>query len=261
MRGRGRAPEPPCLGRTVADIVGARVVPLAPSSHRMDSPAAGHATGLPGMHGTHQPRGIVDLVVALAFAVTGAVAAIHLPAGSTPRLLLVLPVLFVVPGYLLLQATVERAGDPLAIVRQLLVGIGVSIALVGVVALSTAILPTGFKEGPIIAAVTASCFLFGGLAALRRTREAWRRQREDEDDRDGAERDQLEPRAAERRPQVTIVREGPRNGATRRSPDGQADGRPKRPAGEEQPPVVRAKAPAGRQARASASRPGPKPLK
>lgn len=84
------------------------------------------------------------------------------------RMGLALAVLFFVPGHLLLAAATRvptRAGQRPA---RALVALGVSPALVGVLALATSLTPWGFRPASIVAVVTAACFVLAGVAAYRR---------------------------------------------------------------------------------------------
>lgn len=112
-------------------------------------------------------RDTVDLAVAVALVAVAAFARL-LPEENALRLLLTLPVLLFVPGYLLIQmfATVPR--DARDRVVQGLVALGASLPVVGLLALSTAMVPGGFKPTPIVVVVTGACVAFAVVAYLRR---------------------------------------------------------------------------------------------
>lgn len=98
-----------------------------------------------------------------------AILALTTPAGSGLRAIVALPILLVVPGYLLIEATVGSI-KPGQRGLHALVALGVSPPLVALLALSTAALPGGFHAGPIVAAVTIACLGLAVLAARRRAR-------------------------------------------------------------------------------------------
>jgi uncharacterized membrane protein len=114
-------------------------------------------------------KGQTDIAVAAGLAVVAAIVAFSLPAGNLLRAALALPILLLVPGYLLIEASVSsvKAGQ-----RGLhaLVAIGVSPPLVGLLALATAIVPGGFHTSSIILTVTVACLALGFVAAWRRVR-------------------------------------------------------------------------------------------
>ncbi len=113
-------------------------------------------------------NGYLDVVVVGALAVLAAIVAFTLPAGDPTRFALTLPVLLVAPGYLLIQAFIPAATTQARLVHGLL-SIGVSPAVVGLLALSTALIPGGFSATSIIAVVTLWCLLMAAVAVLRRT--------------------------------------------------------------------------------------------
>jgi uncharacterized membrane protein len=110
-----------------------------------------------------------DILLATAAALLAAAAVLYLPAGGPLRLAIVIPVLLLVPGFLLIEAAVGRAASPGRRALRLAVALGASPAVVGLLALSTAIVPGGFRSGVIVAVVTVGCLLMGGLAIYRRS--------------------------------------------------------------------------------------------
>jgi hypothetical protein len=94
-----------------------------------------------------------------------------LPPGDFVRVLLTLPIILFVPGYLALQAVVGRsfARDQR---RQAMAAFGLSPALVGLVALATAIIPGGFQLGVIANAILVTCILLAAGAIARRILDA-----------------------------------------------------------------------------------------
>src|SRR6185369_16471690 len=87
-----------------------------------------------------------DLFATAAFALLAAFAFVALPAGGWPRVVLALAVLLFAPGYLLLEAVTPTDADRRRALHAFL-AIGVSPGLVGLLALTTAILPGGFRAG------------------------------------------------------------------------------------------------------------------
>lgn len=109
----------------------------------------------------------VDVVVAMVAVGAAATVAFMLPDGSTVRWALALPIVLLAPGYLLLQAIFVPAQSVASRLIHALVSLGVSPAIVGLLALSTA--PFGaFREGPIVTVVTGSCLVLGLIALIRR---------------------------------------------------------------------------------------------
>lgn len=108
-------------------------------------------------------RGSLDLAVAVALAVSAALATL-LPEGSAVRVLVTLPVLLLVPGFLTLQAVLGRAWKPV----QMLLAAGVSLPIIGLLALSTVLFPAGFRPAAIVMAVTVGCVVLAAVALLRR---------------------------------------------------------------------------------------------
>lgn len=123
-----------------------------------------------------------DLLLAAALALAAGAAALMLPDGSTLRLALVLPILLLAPGYLLLQALIVPARSMTDRGRHLLLSLGVSPAVLGLLALSTAIVPGGFTPGAIVLVVTVGCVLLAGIGFQRRRAKARVVADEDEDD-------------------------------------------------------------------------------
>lgn len=110
----------------------------------------------------------LDIAIVGLLVVVGAVAATTLAEGNALRLALTLPVLFFAPGYLLLEAFVPAATE----VRRAwhaLVAVGLSPVLVGLLALSTALIPGGFRPLSIIAVVTLGSLVLMGFAMYRRS--------------------------------------------------------------------------------------------
>ena len=121
--------------------------------------------------------GSADVVVSLAFVLVAAAAYLTLPEGSLARLALVAPAVLLVPGYLLVEATASGPTSPRKRVGHALVGLGVSPAFLGVVALATALVPGGFRAPAIVGAITLACFGAAWIVLERRQR--WRTERDE----------------------------------------------------------------------------------
>jgi hypothetical protein len=113
-------------------------------------------------------RDASDLLVGAAFLLGSLLAVYALPAGTPLRLFLVLPILFLVPGYLLMQLLVVPAAPAPARATHAIMSLGISPALVGLLALSTAFLPGGFRTGSIVGLVTLVGLGFAAGAGFRR---------------------------------------------------------------------------------------------
>ncbi len=126
------------------------------------------ARELPVTGNRHKHRTGWDLGICLVLAGIAAAAAFWMPAESPFRLVLGLPVLVFVPGYLLLQALMVPRKASLPRWVEALLAIPVSPAVVGLLALATWIIPGGFTPRMIIGVVTGACFLLGAIALQRR---------------------------------------------------------------------------------------------
>lgn len=118
-----------------------------------------------------RPRACSDVLISTGLVVLAAAIALTLPAESTLRAVLTLPVLLVAPGYLLLQSILVPARRPRRRVLHAVLGLGISPPLVGLMALSTTVVPGSFTPTTIIAAVTLGCLALGALAVYRRGRQ------------------------------------------------------------------------------------------
>lgn len=97
-----------------------------------------------------------------------AAAATQLAPETGLRLALTLPAIFLVPGYLFLQALFVPARPRGQRAIHALVAVGVSPAIVGALALLTAATPFGFRETAIVVTVTAASLLLGAVTLARR---------------------------------------------------------------------------------------------
>lgn len=109
----------------------------------------------------------MDVVAAAGLAVAAAAASLSLPPGPL-RLALVLPMLLFAPGYLLLQAFVVPAARGADRGWQALASLGISPALLGLLALLTSIVEGGFRLGAILAVTTLGCLALAAAALVRR---------------------------------------------------------------------------------------------
>jgi uncharacterized membrane protein len=108
-----------------------------------------------------------DLLAAAALAIAAYVAT-ALPGGSPARLALAAAIVFVLPGYLLLEAAVPTLGSASRRGLRAVAALGVSPAVVGLAALSTALVQGGFRPANIVLVVTLLCLLLAGAALVRR---------------------------------------------------------------------------------------------
>lgn len=115
-----------------------------------------------------------DLIVAVLLAVASALTASALSAGDPMRAFVTLPILLTVPGYLLIQALLVPAPAAPVRVLHVLLGVGLSPALVGLLAMSTDLLPGGFRPMAIIMAFTGACVVLASIAFVRRSLHAKR---------------------------------------------------------------------------------------
>lgn len=109
--------------------------------------------------------GAALLVLAAAFVVSSDIT-------GPLRLAATLPVLLFAPGYLLLQAVVVPPARGASLLRQALACLGISPAVVGLLALATAIVAGGFTAGAIVATVTVGSLAFAAIALQRRRHHA-----------------------------------------------------------------------------------------
>lgn len=110
-----------------------------------------------------------DVALAAALALAAAIAFALLPGGGALRVALVVPVLLVVPGYLLIQALVVPPASGRRRALHSLLAVGVSPGVVGLLALSTALVPGGFRPVPIVVVVTVACLVLAAVALYRRS--------------------------------------------------------------------------------------------
>lgn len=109
----------------------------------------------------------MDLVIAEATAIAAGLAALYHPTQVGLRTALAVPALLVVPGYLLLQAALPGDQRPEA-TSQLGLSVGLSLPIVGLVALATAATPWGFQRTPIVLAVMLASTILTVVAGYRR---------------------------------------------------------------------------------------------
>lgn len=112
---------------------------------------------------------MADLAAAAALAVLAGVAQVALPGGSWMRIGPALLLLFFVPGYLLIEAVIGPAADLGTRLIRCACAIGVSPPLVGLLALTTALSPRGFKPSAIVLSITVACLVLAAIALWRRT--------------------------------------------------------------------------------------------
>lgn len=144
-------------------------LPVAPGPPLADGPGmAGRAPGRNATGAASASAQVGDLAAATLLAFVGAAAVAIAPPGSPARVALTAPTLLVVPGYLLLQALLVPVRPWPRRGLHAVVALGLSPAIVGLLALATALAPGGFKPMPLVAAVTFGCVAMAALAAVRR---------------------------------------------------------------------------------------------
>lgn len=111
-----------------------------------------------------------DLAGALGVALLAGLAYATMSGGSPLRVALALAVLFFIPGYLLIEAVARPDVPAHRRAARACVALGVSPAVVGLLALATALLPGGFSSRSIVALVTLACLALAALAFWRRNR-------------------------------------------------------------------------------------------
>jgi uncharacterized membrane protein len=121
-----------------------------------------------GPGGNRKATAQFDILLACALALAAAFAFAFLPPGSAVRVALVTPGLFLVPGYLLIRLVADPSSSGRIRGVHALLAVGVSPALVGLLALATAFVPGGFRPVPIVATVTTACLLLGAGNVWRR---------------------------------------------------------------------------------------------
>jgi len=73
-----------------------------------------------------------------------------------------------VPGHLLVTACTSAPHTGMQRLVRALVALGISAPVVGLLALSTALLPGGFLASSIVAVVSGACVMLAGAAVVRR---------------------------------------------------------------------------------------------
>lgn len=112
------------------------------------------------MEGTPRPR-FLDLLACCALVASACAAYAWLPGGSALRMAAAISVLFFAPGYLLIEAVAGPVKSSGARVVRAFLAIGVSPAIVGLLALGAGVLPGGFRPVPILILLAVAC---GALA-------------------------------------------------------------------------------------------------
>ena len=125
----------------------------------------------PASAGSVAAGSVADVLVAVGVLLVAAVLATVGDGAGVVRYLFAGLVVFLVPGYLLLEALLpsNQPGAPPRAWR-LAAAVGLSPALVGLLALATALVPGAFRPGTIIAVITLACIAFAAVAVLRRQR-------------------------------------------------------------------------------------------
>jgi Protein of unknown function (DUF1616) len=106
-----------------------------------------------------------DIAIAAALGGTAPLLLPGLPPGSALRIILASITVLLVPGYLLLRAVEPRM--PKAALEHIAMAFGVAPALVGLAALSTALLPNGFTAANIALSQAGLMLTLGVVAFMR----------------------------------------------------------------------------------------------
>lgn len=109
-----------------------------------------------------------DLLACCALVACACAAFVGLAEGAAMRMAFALPVLFFVPGYLLIEAVAGPAKASTGRAVRALLAIGVSPALVGLLALGAAVLPAGFRPAPIVILLAVACGVLAVAGVWRR---------------------------------------------------------------------------------------------
>ncbi len=109
-----------------------------------------------------------DLIGVCSLVVLAGLAYAFLPGGSVLRVALAFTVLFFAPGYLAIEAAVGPAATRAAKSVRALVAVGISPAIVGLLALGTSVFPGGFRPAPLVVMLSVSCLALAAAALWRR---------------------------------------------------------------------------------------------
>ncbi|MEA3166596.1 MAG: hypothetical protein QOJ26_1468 [Thermoplasmata archaeon] len=112
--------------------------------------------------------GAIDLAVAVVLALSAGLAFAFLPDGSVLRVALGLAMVFLVPGYLLIEAAAPVTSEPRRRMLRICLAVGVSPVVLGLLALATAALPGGFHSASIVGLSSLVCVAAAAVAFLRR---------------------------------------------------------------------------------------------
>ena len=137
----------------------------------MDGSGAGSdasQAGAPAGRSLRSWSGGLDLLACGILVGLACLAAIALPEGAGLRFALAMGVLLFAPGYLLVEAAAGPAKAASSRVLRAVLAVGISPALVGLLALATAGLPGGFRAGPIVLLLAVACLGMAGAALWRR---------------------------------------------------------------------------------------------
>ena len=109
-----------------------------------------------------------DLLACCFLVAAGCTASVGLADGTALRMAFALPLLFFAPGYLLIEAVAGPAKASAHRAVRALLAIGVSPALVGLLALAAAVLPAGFRPAPILILLAVACGIMAIAGFWRR---------------------------------------------------------------------------------------------
>jgi len=109
----------------------------------------------------------IDLIIATACALATVAVALLVPALAPIRIVLGLPFILLLPGYVLVAALYPRKGD-LDSIERVALSFGLSIAIVPLIGLAINYSPWGIRLNPILAFVGLFIVMGAGAAAYRR---------------------------------------------------------------------------------------------
>lgn len=113
-------------------------------------------------------RDVDDLLAAIVLVILAFWATVALPPGSWARVAVVAPLVLALPGYLLIQAVLGPTSLRTSRLGHTAAALGVTPAVIGLLALSTTVLPGGFRIPSITKALAIGSVVFLVVAWVRR---------------------------------------------------------------------------------------------
>lgn len=137
---------------------------------RFEIPRPGHPFGSAAR--VPRRKGIwdrsLDLCLAAALTILAPLLATLLPEASPVRWTIVLTFLLLVPGYLFIQALVVQAPPRRFEILHPVFAIGISPAVIGLLALSTTMVPNGYRPSTVFVIIIGACVILTVVAFIRR---------------------------------------------------------------------------------------------